>query len=359
MKLFFDCRFIKSDHHDGISRFSSELFSALASLTDVTAIVSDLRQLDQLPAGTKYIRANDPTDPIRELFLGFMLNRHGATHVFSPMQTMGSLGRRFKLILTLHDLIYYKHPKAPSSLPLFVRLAWRIYHLSHWPARWLLNSADAVVTVSQTSKGLIQKHRLTKRPVHVVYNAAASNPEHSALSMSRQGPSNKQLLYMGSFMDYKNVECLVVGMRELPEYELLLLSKISPERKDQLLKLAGDTRGRIQFKDGVSELQYAESLSRAFALVSASKDEGFGIPLVEAMNQALPLVVSDIPIFKEVAGDAAYFFNPADPNSFSEQVKLLSQGSNWADLSAKSFLRSRDFTWEASAKKLLQALREI
>lgn len=47
--LYFDCRYIRVGHHDGISRFSAGLFTALAKLVDVTAVISDLRQLDKLP----------------------------------------------------------------------------------------------------------------------------------------------------------------------------------------------------------------------------------------------------------------------------------------------------------------------
>ena len=92
--------------------------------------------------------------------------------VFSPMQTMGSWGRDYGLVLTLHDLIYYENRTPPRDLPAFVRGLWRLYHLAWWPQRMLLNRADAIVTVSETSAGLIRRHRLTKRPLTVVHNAA-------------------------------------------------------------------------------------------------------------------------------------------------------------------------------------------
>lgn len=359
MKIVFDCRFIRVDHHDGISRFSSELFTSLSSLTPVTALISDLRQLDKLPAGNDFIVANDPTDGFRELFIARKLNDEGATHVFSPMQTMGSLGRRYKLILTLHDLIYYSHPKPPPYLPLLVRVAWRLYHLSYWPARVLLNRADAVATVSDTSKREILGNKLTKREVIVIYNAPGSEVSAELTPKIRTSGPKKTLVYMGSFMDYKNVECLVRAMGDLPEYELLLLSKISDSRKRELLEIAAESQERIVFRNGVSEKEYAEALAGAFALVSASKEEGFGIPLVEAMNHGLPLIVSDIPIFREVAFDAAYFFNPNDPSDFSSKVRKLAQGESWRELSAKSGKRAKDFNWNDSAKVLFQALERL
>jgi len=200
MKLIFDCRFIRLDHHDGISRFSSELFHAVSKQIPTTALIFDLKQLRFLPEGVDYIVGNDPTNGFKELFIAKLLNRFQPTHVFSPMQTMGSIGRKYKLVLTLHDLIYYTHKLSPPALPLLVRIAWRLYHLNYWAGRVLLNRADSVVTVSRTSKELIQARKLTTKPVHVVYNAPDSNTrvfsQHPAMTVA----GRRSLVYMGSFM---------------------------------------------------------------------------------------------------------------------------------------------------------------
>ncbi len=113
---------------------------------------------------------NSPLSPT-EPFVARKVNKLKPDVVFSPMQTMGSLGRKYGLILTLHDLIYYEHPKAPGFLPAPVRLGWYLFHQMYWPQRMLLNRADAVATVSQTTKGLIGRHWLTRRPVEIVSNA--------------------------------------------------------------------------------------------------------------------------------------------------------------------------------------------
>lgn len=358
MKLIFDCRFIRLDHHDGISRFSSALFAAVSKKVPTIALVSDLRQLRFLPEGIEYTIGNDPLDAIRELALPRKLNALGPTHVFSPMQTMGTFGRKYKLILTLHDLIYYAHPKAPTSLPLHVRIAWRAYHLNFWAARFLLNRADAVVTVSETSKQLILENRLTVKPVHVIYNA----PAHSSKSVSSSGTKTargrNQLLYMGSFMKYKNVECLIRAMKNLPSHELVLLSKIHRSRQAELLAVAGEAKDRIIFRNGVDDAEYQQILEGAFALVSASKDEGFGIPLVEAMSHGIPLVVSDLSIFREVAGSAGYLFDPTDPEDFASRINMLTEQGNWEAASGESLDRAAFFNWDESAEVLVQALKQ-
>lgn len=359
MKLIFDCRFIRIDHHDGISRFSAELFSALAKKVPLIALVSDKEQLKWLPDGTEFILGNDPTNAIAELLLPRRLNKLGATHVFSTMQTMGSIGRKYKLVLTLHDLIYYSHPKAPGFLPLHVRIAWRLYHLGYFPVRILLNRADAVVTVSETSKSLIIGKRLTKNDVHVIYNAPETNEKFPESTHSKEFDQRRRLVYMGSFMEYKNVECLIAGMKFLPDFELVLLSKISRKRMVQLQTLTGDWGDRVIFKNGVTDAEYAQELSGAFAFVSASKDEGFGIPLVEAMRHSLPIVVSDIPIFREIAADAGNYFDPSNSRDFVNRVQQLQNASQWEQASSCSKKRESAFSWENSAYKLLKVLEKL
>ena len=359
MKLIFDCRFIRVDHHDGISRFSAELFSALARTVPLVALVSSKEQLKWLPEGTEFLLGNDPTHALAELLLPGKLNKAGATHVFSPMQTMGSFGRKYKLVLTLHDLIYYSHPKAPTFLPLHIRIAWRIYHLSYLPVRLLLNRADSVVTVSETSKALIVGKNLTRRDVNVIYNAPESAVEIAPPVHETDRQQSRRLVYMGSFMEYKNVECLVSGMQYLPEFELVLLSKVSEKRKIELLKFAGNWIDRIEFKNGVSDAEYAKELSGAFAFVSASKDEGFGIPLVEAMRHGAPIVVSEIPIFREIASEAGKYFDPSSPEDFANQIRQLQSPSNWSKASDLSQQREKTFSWDESAAKLLKVLERL
>ena len=353
--LFFDCRYIRIDHHDGISRFSAGLFAALNKLTKVTAVINDLRQLEKLPAGIEFVKITSPTSPVESL-VALRLNKLGAKVVFSPMQTIGSFGRKFKLVLTVHDLIYYRHPAPPPSFAWPIKLLWRLYHLSYLPQRLLLNRSDAVATVSKTTQSLISKHKLTRRPTSVVYNAAGDDSLPPAPSGR---PSGRQtLVYMGSFMDYKNVEVLIKGMADLPNHELILLSRISDSRRHELQALA-PSGAKIKFLNGVTDKKYHELLSGSVALVTGSRDEGFGIPLVESMSRGIPIVVSDIPIFKEIGGDAATYFNQDDPNAFAQAIRSIDSESAWLAKSKLSQVQAKKFSWTNSAKALLELLQQI
>jgi len=352
--LHFDARFIRLDRHDGISRFSAELVKALSEKVKVVCLIHDLGQLDSLPKDIEYVMVNHPESPA-EFFIAGKLNKIGATRVFSPMQLMGSFGRKYKLILTLHDLIYYRHRKPPQDLNLLIRVLWRLYHLSYQPQRWLLNRADAVATVSETTKTLIQKHHLTTRPVAVIYNA----PDKLGPNAKRSMPSARRLLYIGSFMPYKNVETLVRAVGMLPGFELHLLSKITPARKSQLQAVAVDSKANVIFHNGVSDDQYRDLLTDAFALVSASKDEGFGIPLVEAMQVGTPVVVSDLDIFREVAGSAGVFFASDNSEDLANKLREMESDSLWLKKSSIGISQAQRFDWAKSAQALLDQFANL
>lgn len=353
MNVFYDARYIRTDFHDGISRYSAELGAALALQRPITFIICDPKQLDFLPKDCDYILFHGPAS-WREPFSALLLNKHQPDVVFSPMQTMGSFGRKYALILTLHDLIYYHHRTPPQQLAWPIRLGWWIFHWTYWPQRWLLNGPDIVATVSQTSKKAILDAKLTKRSVIVVPNAPQSLAKLlGKTSISSARPVN--LVYMGSFMPYKNVECLIKGMAQLPGYTLHILSRIKPDRQAELQALV-PSDATVIFHNGVSDAEYAQLLANNALLVSASLDEGYGIPLAESLSLGVPVVVSDLEIFHEVAGEGALYFNPHKPEEFAQAVLSASQPDTYQKLQRQGGAHIAQFTWQGSAQILSETV---
>ncbi|THG35194.1 glycosyltransferase family 4 protein [Glaciibacter flavus] len=353
MRIVFDARYTRFDQHDGISRYGANLVEELSHLHPVTMLISDHRQLDLLP-DLPWQLVSSPTSA-REPWVARQVNRLRPDVVFTPMQTMGSWGRRYALLLTVHDLIYYTNPTPPRDLPWGVRALWRLYHLSWWPQRMLLNRSDGVVTVSQTTAGLIAEHHLTDKPVTVVPNAAAPLPADEG-DARRRAPEKRSLVYMGSFMPYKNVDTLVEATARLFDTELHLMSRVSDAERTRLQALAPEAR--LVFHDGASDAEYAAVLREATAFVTTSLDEGFGIPLVEAMSVGTPVVVSDIPIFREIGGDAAVYVPPTDAAALAAEVQRLDKPGEWERRSRLGLEQAGRFTWASSARKLLDVLEQ-
>lgn len=367
MKLIVDARYTRLGFHDGISRYTASLLTALKNLKDrghpalpehfeLVMAIHDERQLDMLPR-LPHVLICSPTSP-QEPGAALQLNAFSPDVVFSPMQTLGlgGLGRKFKLILTLHDLIYYSHPQPPGFLPLPVRAGWRVFHTTYAPQRYLLNRADAVATVSETTAALIREKNLTTRPLTVIPNApqpgSLMEPEQALEGAPRR---NRDLLYMGSFMPYKNVETLLRAMKYLPDYRLHLLSKIAPAREQELTPLLGEN---VQLHRGVSEQEYRTMLAQAAALLTASREEGYGLPVVEAQSAGCPVVLSDIPIFREIAPSAPYA--PADDAyAFAQAVRSLEDSQYQQQVITQGLQDAARYSWEASALTLIRTAQGL
>lgn len=385
MRLLFDARYIRTDFHDGISRYSAELAAAVhaaapARGVDVVFLIWDDAQRALLPEGARTRRIHAPT-AVREPWTALILGRLRPDAVFSPMQTIGSFGRRFGLVLTLHDTIYYRHRTPPRALPWYVRLGWRLFHLSYVPQRLTLNAADLVATVSETSAAEFARVRLTKRPVIVVPNAPQRLAEllpgaGELLGEGRAGdagradgaggagragvvPGAQNLVYMGSFMPYKNVETLIRAVAELPGRTLHLLSRITPARRAELEALIDPRGGSVVFHGGVTDAEYAALLADRAVLVSASLDEGYGLPVAEALALGVPAVVTDMPIFREVAGEGALYAPGTDAAAFAAGIRALDDPARHGEVVAAGAAHIARFSWDRSAAILLDALETL
>ncbi len=358
MKVFFDARYIRTDFHDGISRYTTELGNALARQTAITFIISDTAQRKFLPEHADYILLH-PVTSWREPLSALWLNKHHPDVVVSPLQTIGSVGRRFKLVLNLQDLTYYKHRTPPPQYSLLIRLVWRLYHMTYVPQRLTLRGADLVATVSETSKREILEAKLTTKPVVVVSNAAHDLTGLLDKPIAQSDTPPRNLIYMGAFIPYKNAETLIQSLAYItPKRTLHLLSRISPARKAELMKLIPENQ-TVVFHGGVSDEEYVKLLSDNAIMVSASKAEGFGLPLIEALQIGVPAVVSDMEIFREVAGEGALYADPDSPQDFAAKIAALDDKHRREELLQKGQRHIQRFSWDNSAKSLLGAIKKL
>ncbi|MHB1171474.1 MAG: glycosyltransferase [Lacisediminihabitans sp.] len=189
--------------------------------------------------------------------------------------------------------------------------------------------------------------RLTKRPITVIRPGV---PDVGA--KPRSHPGTKMLVYMGTFMPNKNVETLAKAMHLLPGYRLHLLSRISEEMRARLATLAPE--GALVFENGVTDEEYQARLRDALAMVSACRDEGFGIPLIEGMVVGTPLVISDIPVFREVGGRAATYFDQESPEALAAAVRSIDNPGDWNRFTELAREQAAQFSWEAGANQLLE-----
>ena len=350
MKVFYDARWILVENRfDGVSRYSHELAHALAKQSDLelTWIVHDTRQLTKLPKG-EHILVNDPNNAIKELSLARKLNKAGADIVYSPFFVMGTLGKKYKLVLTIHDMIYFTHRTPPQWLPWVTRLGWRLFHLTYWPMRWQLNRATHIATVSETARKELTTARATKRPITTVPNAVSD----AFITPDTDHASKNGVVYMGAFTPYKNVECVIDAVALAPNTTLHLLGKMPPIRRIEIEQRLGEKgmANRTIIYDGATDDQYREALAESRCAISASRLEGFGLPLIEAQQAGVPFVAADTPIFHEIGQDSVLYFNPDSPQEAAAHINHLANPSVSREYVKKGRNNAASYTWQASAQ---------
>lgn len=359
MKILFDARWILLDNRfDGVSRYSHELAHALANQKgiEVSWLVYDQRQLDKLPKG-EAVWANNPNNMLKEFFtLARTVNKSGHKLLYSPFFTVGTLGKKFKLVLTIHDMIYFTHRTPPQWLPWHVRLGWWLFHLTYWPMRWQLNKADMVATVSSTARQELLKAKATTRKIKTVPNAVSETFKIKPARGKKNG-----VVYMGAFTPYKNVECVIDAVALVPDVTLHLCGKLPATRRpeiEQRLKDRGISDRTIIY-DGASDQEYLEALSNARCAISASRLEGFGLPLLEAQAAGVPFVAADTDIFREVGADSVAFFNPDEPGEAAQQIILLGDEKTRKQFIKKGYENASRYTWDNSAKMAIKICQEV
>jgi len=361
MKVLYDARWILVENRfDGVSRYTHELAHALAKQPNIEIawLVYDQRQVDKLPAG-KVVWANNPSHTLKEFFtLARTVNKSGYKLLYSPFFTIGTLGKKFKLVLTIHDMIYFTHRTPPQWLPWHIRLGWRLFHLTYWPMRWQLNHAVAVATVSDTARQELLAARATKRPITTVANAVG-NQFYDPTPRPRH--TYKNIVFMGAFTPYKNVECLLDMLPLLPDITLRLCGKLPPSRRSEIMAriTQNNITDRVVLYDGATDPQYQAALTEACCAISASRIEGFGLQVIEAQAAGVPYACADTPIFREIGQDSVLYFSPDSPAQAAECVKKFRKAAVSRDYIQRGYANSMRYTWDNSAKAARAIISDI
>jgi len=160
------------------------------------------------------------------------------------------------------------------------------------------------------------------------------------------------VVFMGAFTPYKNVECLIDALEFLPEVTLHLCGKLPPARRpeiEQYIANRGVTK-RVVLYDGATDQQYKQALSGARCAVSASRLEGFGLPLIEAQQAGVPFAAADTPIFREIGQQSVLYFNPNSPLECADKIAQFANPAISNDYRTRGYQNAARYTWANSAE---------
>lgn len=235
----------------------------------------------------------------------------------------------------------------------------------HWLVSRAVHGAEAVVTISEAVKeDLVREFGLRPEKIRVIYPWVKEiffrPPEEETLPEPLHG--KEYILYVGLRIAHKNVEGILRAFRlladEFPDLRLVVAGSryTTPDMVDSLRADPGLKDRVIEIPDP-TDAEIVRLFSRARAFVFPSFAEGFGLPPLEAMAAGAPVVCSELPVFREVYGDAALFVDPNRPEAIAEGVReLLTDPSYASRLAERGRKRADSYRQERSVRAYLELL---
>jgi len=271
-----------------------------------------------------------------------------------------SLGANCKQLPVIHDINFYHHPKDVKWLT-------SKYYNYFFPR--FAKEASRIATVSEYSKADIStNYGVSTDKIDVVYNGVNPffrilNKEEKELARNKFSLGNPYFIYVGSIHPRKNIPTLLKAFalfkKEASRPQKLVLAGPHywgmADVYKQLKELS--IEDEVIFTNRLSNEDLALALGGADALTFIPYYEGFGIPLVEAMEAGVPIIASNVTSLPEVGGRAALYADPKDAESVkNEMVKLVSDDSLASRLVEEGFIQKQKFSWDKSADLLWQSM---
>lgn len=249
-------------------------------------------------------------------------------------------------ILTIHDfnLLYYK---SSAKRRRYQRL--------------LQRECDNARTICSISRFVADEAPrfldLKGKEIHVIYNGVENlidGPQEQPQS-SIFSPQRPFFLSMGVVTEKKNLAALLPMMQQLPDYDLLIAGNDSGSYARRLREQAGPN---VHLMGAVSDAQRRWLYAHCSALLFPSLFEGFGLPVIEAMQFGKPVFCSTATSLPEVGGDVACYFRDWDPAHMAETVMQGLQ--DFTPQQAEAARRHADsFSYDRHMQSYLELYRQI
>jgi glycosyltransferase involved in cell wall biosynthesis len=263
-------------------------------------------------------------------------------------QRLGS-ARHARAVTTFHDLFVIS---GDYSTPEFrERFATQ--------ARAAAERSDMIITVSRFTAGQVEQ-LLDVEPsrIRVIHHGARLAPALTARPPERES----MILSVGAIQRRKNTVRLVEAFEQIDAgWKLVLAGSSGFDSQEALQRIERSPRKRdIQVLGYVPGPELEELYRRAAIFAFPSLDEGFGMPVLDAMARGVPVLTSSVSAMPEVAGDAALLVDPIDASAIAEGLSRLMADTALRDALVRAGLaRVQEFTWEKSVEATWKVYGEL
>lgn len=257
-------------------------------------------------------------------------------------------------VVTVHDITFALHPEW------FTR---RVRTMLGALVPYSLGRAARVISISESTKrDMVERFKVHPERIDVTYLAPRPPYLHPA---PRQEEGDPFLLFVGNIEPRKNLETVLYALRLLLDRGIdlpLVIAGKSGYSHGRVHKIIRRLRldGVVRFAGYVSDEELLSLYARAAALVHPALYEGFGLTVLEAMVQGVPVIASNASSIPEVAGDAGILLNPLDVEGWADAMeRVASDRALRAEMSAAGRSRAALFSWEACARETARTYSRV
>jgi glycosyltransferase involved in cell wall biosynthesis len=278
----------------------------------------------------------------------------GIDVLWVPDPRPAPVSKKCRKIVTFHDLSF-------EDFKYTFNLKTRCWHKIVNPKREA-KEADKIIAVSQFTKAqLIDKYGISADKIEVIYESADLKPAKETFSAIKKkyGLPDEYFLCLSTLEPRKNITGVIEAFLEWQEstqasVSLVIAGKEHP-RIFSDMKL--QSHPNILLTGFVEEEDKALLYQHAMAFLYPSFYEGFGLPILEAMQCGTPVVTSDITSMPEVAGEAALLVNPSDKKELKNAIhSLYRDGELRESLIKKGLRQAENFSWKKAVQSFLELI---
>lgn len=367
MIIGIDGRLANDIHKVGSGQFCYELLKSISTLLDNDKLRI---YLDQEPQTFFPLKERNNVEirvlPKKKIWtqrvLAKELKRNPPDIFYSPSSQTPLYGNCPKAC-TIYDIAYYDYPK---------EFTWTSRTLAKTRLHLAIRTNQLFITISESSKESIVKmfpnikNRLYKVYLGVSNEVSKATEEEQSQVKDKYGIKEPFILFVGRIQPRKNIVRLIESYEQLCDshpdipHHLVIVGSLGWLYEPILNKMK-----ESKYKDKIHYLGYLENerekvslISAASVLVLISLWEGFGLPVIEAMNCETPVLASNCSSIPEIVGDCGILVNPYDVPEITQKLyTLLTNDDLRIELARKGKERAKLFTWENTAKEILTILR--
>ncbi|MGB6942154.1 MAG: glycosyltransferase family 1 protein [Bryobacteraceae bacterium] len=341
MKIALDATYSLGPNLTGVGVYSREILFGLARVHPEARYLFCYRPHRLLRSFSEHLPANACRRLLRE-------NRAPSADLFHGLnQRLGTAHHR-RSVTTFHDLFVisgdYSTPEFRERFTAQARAA--------------ANRSDLIIAVSAfTARQVEQLLHVEPSKLRVIPHGTRPAPLPPV-----SVPREPIILSVGAIQRRKNILRLVEAFELAPAgWQLFLAGSFGFEAEEALARIARSSRKQdIQVLDYVTRAELEELYQRASIFAFPSLDEGFGMPVLDAMARGIPVLTSNRSAMPEVAGDAALLVDPTDVHSISDGLVHLATNADLRDtLIRAGKARAKEFTWEKSIGATWKIYQEL